>query len=168
MKTLTAHLIAFTVYIYFSWWLRINIKKCLIFWEPLKKKTHDKYPLFLRIHLLVTVWHGCNKCIIWIGHFEKYHNTLCLSPQILHKHCFQFLLGLTMVPREEYYGIFQSGLLQLIDGRSDYRILSQEYMWYCENCFQLSIPVGRALHQHRRGQRVHIPLTPTEIFKCLY
>ena len=59
-----------------------------------------------------------------IGHFEKYHNTFCLFPQILHKHCFQFLLGLTMVPREnknnpyanfggtnkEYYGIFRSGL----------------------------------------------------------
>ena len=59
-----------------------------------------------------------------IGHFEKYHNTLCLSPQILHKYCFQFLLGLTIIPREnknnayakfglinkEYYGIFQSGL----------------------------------------------------------
>ena len=36
----------------------------------------------------------------YIGHFGKYYNTLCLSPQILHKHCFQFLLGLTMVPRE--------------------------------------------------------------------
>ena len=35
-----------------------------------------------------------------IGHFEKYHDTLCLSPHILHKHCFQFLLGLTIVPRE--------------------------------------------------------------------
>ena len=23
-----------------------------------------------------------------IGHFGKYHNTLCLPPQILHKHCF--------------------------------------------------------------------------------
>ena len=34
-----------------------------------------------------------------IGHFVKYHNTLCLSPQILH--CFQFLLGLTLVPREK-------------------------------------------------------------------
>ena len=55
------------------------------------------------------------------GHFGKYHNTLCLSPQILHKHCFQFLLGLTMIPREnkqclfkiwrtnrEYYGLFQT------------------------------------------------------------
>ena len=60
-----------------------------------------------------------------IGHFGKYNSALCLSPQILHKHCFQFLLGLTLVPREnkdnayakfavtnkEYYGIFQNGLL---------------------------------------------------------
>ena len=42
--------------------------------------------------------------------------------QLLARHCFQFLLGLTMVPREnnayakfggtnkEYYGIFQTGL----------------------------------------------------------
>ena len=35
-----------------------------------------------------------------IGYFGKYHNTLLLSPQILHKHFFQFLLGLTTVPRE--------------------------------------------------------------------
>ena len=59
-----------------------------------------------------------------IGHFGKYRTSLCLSPQIFHKHCFQFLLGLTMVPREnknnayakfggtnkEYYGISRSGL----------------------------------------------------------
>ena len=35
-----------------------------------------------------------------IGHHEKYNNTICLSPQILHYHCFCFLVGLTMVPRE--------------------------------------------------------------------
>ena len=34
-----------------------------------------------------------------IGHFGKYHNTLCLSPQSLHKHCFCFLLGPLYVPR---------------------------------------------------------------------
>ena len=34
------------------------------------------------------------------GHLRKHRNTLCLSPQFLHKHCFQFLLGLTKVPRE--------------------------------------------------------------------
>ena len=27
--------------------------------------------------------------VLSIGHFGKYHDTLCLSPQILHKHCFQ-------------------------------------------------------------------------------
>jgi len=61
----------------------------------------------------------------FIGHFQKYHNTLCLSSQILHRRCLHFLLGLTMVPREnkdnayakfwrknkEYYGIFESGPL---------------------------------------------------------
>ena len=57
-----------------------------------------------------------------IGHFGKYHNTLCLSPQILHKHCFQFLLGLTRENKnnayakfgetnEDYYGIFRTVLL---------------------------------------------------------
>ena len=58
-----------------------------------------------------------------IAHFGKYHNTF-LAPQILYKHCIQFLLGLKMVPREnknnayvkfggtneEYYGIFRNGL----------------------------------------------------------
>ena len=58
------------------------------------------------------------------GHFQKYHNTLCLSSKILHKHCFYFLLGPLQVPGEnennvyvkfwktnkEYYGIFESGL----------------------------------------------------------
>ena len=38
--------------------------------------------------------------VLTVGHSRKYHNTLCLSPQILHKHCFQFLLRITMVPRE--------------------------------------------------------------------
>ena len=65
--------------------------------------------------------------LINIGHFGKYHNTLCLSPQILHKHCFQFLLGIRIILREnknnayakfegtnkEHYGIFRSGLLSM-------------------------------------------------------
>ena len=64
-------------------------------------------------------------CVHTVGQFGKYHNTLCLSPQILHKHCFCFLLGPLYVPREtgnnayakfwgtnkEYYGIFRTGLL---------------------------------------------------------
>ena len=60
-----------------------------------------------------------------MGHFQKYHNTLCFPSKILHKDCFHFLLGLTMVPREnknnayakiwrtnkEYYGVFESTCL---------------------------------------------------------
>ena len=35
-----------------------------------------------------------------IRHFHIVHNALCLPPKILHKHCFQFLLRLTIVPKE--------------------------------------------------------------------
>ena len=34
-----------------------------------------------------------------IRHFHIAHNTLCLPPKILHKHCFQFLLGLYSRPK---------------------------------------------------------------------
>ena len=37
---------------------------------------------------------------IAIGHFGKYRNTLCLSPQITQKHYFYFLLGPLLFPRE--------------------------------------------------------------------
>ena len=59
------------------------------------------------------------------GHYQF----VCPSKILRTKHCFQFLLGLTMVPREMktmlvqnleagtnkgYYGIFDSGLLMLL------------------------------------------------------
>ena len=40
---------------------------------------------------------------IWdpsIHHFHTDHNAPCLPPKILHNHCCQFLLGITVVPRE--------------------------------------------------------------------
>ena len=37
---------------------------------------------------------------IFLGHFQKYHNTLFVPPKIFYQHCFHFLLGLTMLPRE--------------------------------------------------------------------
>jgi len=75
-----------------------------------------------------------------IGHFGKYHNTLSLSPQILHKDCFYFLLGPLQVPREtgnnayaklrgtnkKYYGIFRSGLLRTAKPILDLVISSSE------------------------------------------
>ena len=32
--------------------------------------------------------------------FTMTHNAPCLPPKILQNHCFQFLLGITVVPRE--------------------------------------------------------------------
>ncbi len=52
-----------------------------------------------------------------IGHFQNYHNTLCCPSKILHKHCFQFLLGQQnnacakfWRDNKERYGIFENGL----------------------------------------------------------
>ena len=82
--------------------------------------------------------------ILYLGHCGKYHNTLCLSPQILRKHCFQFLLGLTMVPREnknnayakfggtnkEYYSIFRNGQLATQVGKMEqYSLLRIAYFF---------------------------------------
>ena len=33
---------------------------------------------------------GMLDALLAVDHFGKYHNTLCLSPQTLHKHCFCF------------------------------------------------------------------------------
>ena len=33
-------------------------------------------------------------------HFDIAHNTLCLPPKVLHSHCFQFFLGITVIPRK--------------------------------------------------------------------
>ena len=44
--------------------------------------------------------------LLIIGHFQKYHNTLCLPSKILHKHCFHFPLGPTMVPRENKNNVY--------------------------------------------------------------
>ena len=74
-----------------------------------------------------------------IGQFGKYHKTPFLSPQILHKHCFCFLLGPLWVPREtgnnayaksggtnkEYYGIFWTGLLAKWFGKMSIKLIEQ-------------------------------------------
>ena len=38
--------------------------------------------------------------LLKIRYFHIDHNEPCLPPNILHNHCFQFLLGYTVVPRE--------------------------------------------------------------------
>ena len=48
-----------------------------------------------------------------IRYFRIAQNTLCLPPKILHKHCFQFLLGMTTIPRKiennAKYALFWGG-----------------------------------------------------------
>ena len=124
-----------------------------------------------------------------IGHFGKYHNTLCLSPQILHKHCLQVLLGLTMVPREnknhayakfggtnkEYYGIFRSGLLATHDqisfllmwhkANASTRKRKQNWSsWLCLH-FCLFLRWGRFHREMRAATLAHViaPLVKTRI-----
>ena len=38
--------------------------------------------------------------LLFIHYFCIDHNAPCLPPRILHTHCFQFLVGITVVPRE--------------------------------------------------------------------
>ena len=81
---------------------------------------------------------------IRIDHFGKYHDTLCLSRQILLKHCSCFPLGPFEDPREtgnnayekfggttkEYYGIFRSGLLAFVWG---FELFDKTYVRVCVN-----------------------------------
>ena len=46
--------------------------------------------------------------VLRIGHSGKYHNTLCLSPQALHKHCFCFLLGPLVSPKRNWKLLMQN------------------------------------------------------------
>ena len=48
-------------------------------------------------------------------HFHIDHNTPCLPPQILHIRCFQFLVGITAVPRE----IQNDGYAKFWGGKQD-------------------------------------------------
>ena len=103
---------------------------------------------------IISSRYACKMCSKYpgTGQFGKYHNTLCLSPQILHKHCFCFLLGTLYVPREtgnnayakvwgtnkEYYGIFRSGLLT----RGMIRIQNWKFVFKC----------SRGPHNSKTGQ----------------
>ena len=80
-----------------------------------------------------------------IGQFGKYHNTFCLSPQILQKHCFQFLLGITMFRRGK-----KKQCLCKIWGNK------QRVLWYFPNwpivgCFGLYESVEQLCHWWKYG-----------------
>ena len=77
------------------------------------------------------------------------YNALCLHPQILHSHCFQFLLGITVVPREiEDNGYAKFG------GKTrcimiSVKIVNIVYIWEYLKCGQvLPIPLN---HKTQHG-----------------
>ena len=55
---------------------------------------------WLRRSISLTYQIGVHTIALEKAFFQKYHNTLFCLFKILHKHCFQFLLGLTIAPRE--------------------------------------------------------------------
>ena len=50
--------------------------------QPPSKETVDDPPKAGAVRIRFLLFFFCHACI---GHFGKYHNILCLSPQILHK-----------------------------------------------------------------------------------
>ena len=51
------------------------------------------------------------------------HNAACLRPRILHNHCFQSLLGITVIPRDfqdngyaKFLGVKQGALWSMQNG----------------------------------------------------
>ena len=79
------------------WWGRYKIiqslcairTRPLLFWKQIQTvmTTSQVFVIYSSLFLVMQAF------------FQKYHNTLCCPFKILHKHCFQFLLGLTITPR---------------------------------------------------------------------
>ena len=82
---------------------------CIFLWKVLKQLQNSWPHRASMCKLVRSFWRTRhNVSLKWYviewpctGHFQKYHNTLCLSSKIFHKHCFYFLLGLTIVSWEK-------------------------------------------------------------------
>ena len=99
--SIKAFLFCFVVVFFFAFFwscFRINSVRVLI--HRLAKVERKRKRLTQRRLHCTTDNLSFNINLRGIGHFQKYHNSLCLSVKILHKHCFHFPLGPTMVPRE--------------------------------------------------------------------
>ena len=66
-----------------------------------------------------------------IGHFQKYHNTLCLSSRILHNYCFYVSLGIIVSPRRKQ----KQCLCKILDGqtKSVMVFLKVDYGFVCHS-----------------------------------
>ena len=82
---------------------------------------------------------------------RKYHNTLYLFPQILHTHCFQFLLGITMVPRENKNNAYAKC------GRQTKSIMVFSELAYCFSKIQ---PVGKKISRLNNFRKLKLDFNP--------
>ena len=62
-----------------------------------------------------------------IDHFGNYHNNLCLSPNILHKHCFQFQI-------KKNFQKTKTMLMQNLRGQAKSIIILFSKIAYCVVC----------------------------------
>ena len=67
------------------------------------KTIFNQRTVFLYFIIIVTPFQFKYIIISIISQYQKYHNTFCFSLKSLRKHFFNFLLGLTMVPRGNFY-----------------------------------------------------------------
>ena len=67
---------------------------------PLKPRTSEAFLEFYCFERQKPLRGEKTKREMTTGLFQKYYNTLCCPSKILHKHCYQFLLGLTITPRK--------------------------------------------------------------------
>ena len=65
-----------------------------------------------------------------IGHFGKYHNTLCLSPHILHKPLFLFSLGTIVSPRRSW----KQCLCKILGGQTKSIMIFSEVAYCLLSC----------------------------------
>ena len=59
-----------------------------------------KFLIVVKIVVNSPFFYFSKKKLLQWAFFQKYHNILCCPSKILHKHCFQFLLGQLEVSRE--------------------------------------------------------------------
>ena len=70
----------------------------LDFWRMFDEKVPCER-LLLKFRAIL-IWDNRSIQLTTQENIITYHNALCFSPKILHKHCLQFLLGVKMAPRE--------------------------------------------------------------------
>ena len=94
-------------------WVLVNLRTILLMQKRRKQKKERKKKT--QNAREIARKRGIQNCHFSIGHFQKYHNTLCFSSKVLHKHCFYFLFK----SQEKMETVF----FKILEGR-------QRVLWY--------------------------------------